>query len=102
MSRLDQLTKLLERDPDDAFLNFGLAMEHRAAGNLEDALRQFDRTIELDPNYLAAYMRKGETLMNHQRFDEARVVLEHGASLARESGQSHMLENINEMLEMLP
>jgi len=102
MSRLEQLGKLLERDPDDVFLNFGLAMELRAAGDVDAALRQFDRALEIDPNYLAAYMRKGETLTNARRFDEARAVLERGADLARRQGEMHMLENITEMLDALP
>lgn len=102
MSRLQQLAKLLERDPDDAFLNFGLAMEYRAAGDWEAALRQFDRTIAVDPYYLAAHMRKGETLLQNRRFDEARAALERGAELARERGEGHLLENITEMLAQIP
>lgn len=102
MSRLEQLKGMLARDPADVFVNFALAMEYRSAGELAAALGQFDRTLELDPRYLAAYQRKGETLMQHQRFDEARAVLERGAELARSAGETHMLDNINEMLEQLP
>ncbi|MCB9867580.1 MAG: tetratricopeptide repeat protein [Phycisphaerales bacterium] len=102
MSRLEQLTRMLEKDPDDVFVNFGLAMEQRAAGDVDAALAQFDRTIALDPHYLAAYQRKGETLMQAGRYDEARAALERGAEVARSAGEAHMLENINEMLEQLP
>ena len=41
MSRLDQLRALLENEPDDLFLNFGLAMELFKEGRLEEALAGF-------------------------------------------------------------
>ncbi|MCB9850046.1 MAG: tetratricopeptide repeat protein [Phycisphaerales bacterium] len=102
MSRLEQITRMLENEPDDVFLNFSLAMEYRSAGEIEKAMAQFDRVITLDPAYLAAYMRKGETLMNNRQFDEARAALEQGVAVAKDAGDQHMLDNINEMLDMLP
>ncbi len=47
MGRIDQIQRLLENEPDDVFLNFSLAMEYESAGQAEDALKQFDRTIAL-------------------------------------------------------
>jgi tetratricopeptide (TPR) repeat protein len=102
MSRIERIRKLLEKEPRDAFLNFSLGMEYQAAGQIEDALRQFDQTIEVAPDYLAAYIRKGEVLISAHRFDEARPVLERGAELARAANDQHMLDNLTHMLEMLP
>lgn len=102
MSRLDQIKEMLTKEPDDVFLNFSLAMEYRAAGEADQAVELFDRVLTLDPNYLGAYMRKGETLIQAQRFDEARTSLERGVAAAKECGDEHMAENIAEMIEMLP
>jgi tetratricopeptide (TPR) repeat protein len=102
MSRLAQIETMLTKDPDDVFLNFSLAMEFRASGEIDRALAQFDRVIALDPGYLAAYMRKGEVLMKEKQFDTARATLEQGIAVAKQQGDNHMVDNINEMLEMLP
>ncbi len=102
MARLEKLQQLLARNPDDVFLNFSLAMEYVAAGNEHDALRQFDRTIELDAAYLPAYQRKGELLIRQKRYDDARASLESAERIAREANDHHMVDNIREMLELLP
>jgi len=102
MSRRAQLEEMLKKDPDDVFLNFSLAMEFKGEGETQCAIAQFDRVIALDANYLAAYQRKGETLMNAKQFDAARASLEQGIGIAKQQGDEHMVDNINEMLEMLP
>ena len=102
MARADQLKAMLDKDPVDVFLNFSLGMEFKSAGEAENALRQFDRVIALDAAYLSAYIRKGEVLVGLQRFDDARESLTRAADVARQSGDQHMLENVNELLEQLP
>lgn len=102
MARADQLKAMLEKDPDDVFLNFSLGMEFKAANEAERALRQFDRVIELDATYLSAYIRKSEVLVGLQRFDDARASLTRAADVARQSADQHMLDNVNELLEQLP
>ena len=102
MARIEQICKLLEKEPRDPFLNFSLGMEYQAAGQTDEALRQFDRTIAVAPEYLPAHIRKAELLISAHRFDDARPVLERGAELARVAKDQHMLDNLTHMLEMLP
>ena len=52
MSRLDKIQRMLEADPQDAFLNFSLAMEYVKEGRSEEALAQFSRVVELDRDVL--------------------------------------------------
>jgi tetratricopeptide (TPR) repeat protein len=101
-NRIEQIRKLLAKEPTDAFLNFSLAMEYQGAGQLDNAIAQFDRTIAVAPDYLAAYVRKAELLIMSRRFDDARPVLEHGATLARAAKDQHMVDNLQHMLDMLP
>lgn len=102
MARAEQLKAMLEKDPDDVFLNFSLGMEFKSTDDFDSALRQFDRVIELDATYLSAYLRKGEVLVAMRRFDDARASLDRAAEVARQSGDQHMLDNVNELLEQLP
>ena len=102
MARVDQIKRLLESEPDDVSLNFSLAMEYQSAGQTEEALRQFDRTLELDANYLAAYVRKGKLLLAEHRFEEARSTYDRGIEVARAANDQHMVSNITEMRDQIP
>jgi predicted Zn-dependent protease len=98
MSRREKIEKLLEKEPDDVFLNFGLAMELVKENEPEDALARFDRVLQLDPRYHAAHFHKGSTLIALGRADEARRVLTQGVAAARASGNAHAEGEMTELL----
>lgn len=100
-SRLEQLQKLLAAEPDDVFLNFGLAMEFFKTGQHAEALAQFDRVIALDPDYVAAHFQKGNSLVAMGRSDEARRVLTDGIAVARRIGNAHAAGEMADLLESL-
>ena len=102
MDRMAKLKQMIESEPDDTFLNFSLAMEYQSSGKTDEAIAQYDRTVAIDPHYMAAHLRKGELLMANHRYDEARQALEAGALVAREANDNHMLDNINELISHLP
>ena len=54
MPSIEKIEELLEREPNDVFLNFGLAMALRSAGREDESLARFDRTCEIEPTYVAA------------------------------------------------
>lgn len=62
MSRIGRLRELFENDPNDVFLNFGLAIELLEEDHKEEAIAQLDRVLNLDPSYVAAHVRKGTAL----------------------------------------
>lgn len=101
MSRREKLLQLVERDPADPFLHFGLAMEWAKESQLDDALRCFDRAIELDPNYCAAYYHRGNTLANAGRVDEARQTLNRGIAAADRCGDAHSKREMIELSDRL-
>lgn len=82
MSRLEQIQELLVREPRDLFLNFGLAMELVKAGRRTEAVAQFDRLHELDPNYIPAYFQKANTLIALGEEEAAREELRRGIEAA--------------------
>ena len=98
MPRIEKIQALLEKEPDDAFLNFGLAMEFVKAGRTEDALTAFDRTLSIDPNYSAAHFHKGNTLISLGRLEDARTVLENGVEVTKKNGDPHAQREIQELL----
>src|SRR3954447_20350682 len=60
--KLQQLFKLLEREPNDTFLLYGVGMEYKKLGAPDKAIEHFDRVLKTDPNYCYAYYQKGQVL----------------------------------------
>jgi len=82
MPSVAQLESLLESAPDDAFLLYGLGIEHAKAGRINEAVAMFDRCLSSDPAYLYAYYHKARVLIDAGRGDEARHVLDAGVEAA--------------------
>ncbi len=99
--RIELLEKMLERDPGDAFCRYGLAQEHLKAGNIDEAVIWFDRTIESDRDYCYAYYHKARALEQAGRIDEAAAVLRAGLERATSCGDSHAAAEIQSFLDQL-
>jgi Tfp pilus assembly protein PilF len=71
LSRLEMVNKLLEKEPEDVFLNYALGVEYFAELNLEDAEKQFRKVIQLDPEYIAVYYQMGKVYESKEENKEA-------------------------------
>jgi tetratricopeptide (TPR) repeat protein len=85
-ARQDQLHKLLERTPNDAFLVYALALEHKKAGELDEALRLLARTTELDANYAYAHFQRGQIFESRGDISAARAEYTAGTAAAERAG----------------
>ncbi|MFI5134590.1 MAG: tetratricopeptide repeat protein [Chitinophagales bacterium] len=54
------MKKFLEENPDDAFVNYALAIEHVNVGDDETALHYFKSLLEKNPDYTGAYYHLGK------------------------------------------
>ena len=99
MPSREQIEKLLKAEPDDVFLNFGLAMELKKANLTDEAIARFDRVIQLDPTYTAAYHHKGNTLIALGRDEEAKPVLQAGVEASRQAGNQHAESEMQALLD---
>jgi len=100
-SRKEELERLLAAEPDDVFVNFALAMELAKIGRLEEAVARFERTIELDSGYCAAYYQKAKTLLQADQTDKARRTIVDGIEMAQRMEDNHTAEKLREMLQTL-
>ena len=101
--RMDQIEALLADDPDDAFLRYGLAMEHASTGDDETAARLLLELIErkqADP-YVPAYLMAGQILQRLGRETEAVKVLRAGVATARAAGNLHAMGEMEGLLATL-
>lgn len=101
MSRMEQLEKLLAKEPDDAFLNFGMAIELAKAGRYEECLARFDRVVAADPNYVAAHHHKAKTLITMGEIERAKEELRRGVEQAGACGEMHAKAEMEELLDSL-
>jgi len=90
---------MLQREPDDVFITYGLAMELVKEGRMDEAMQRFDRVLQLDPAYTTAYFQKGSALLSHGRLDEAVAVLQSGIAAARKAGDHHAADEMGALLE---
>jgi Tfp pilus assembly protein PilF len=88
-SRKEQIQELLELDPNDSFLRYGLAMEQAGEGDDATAAKTLAALIAIDANYVPAYVQAGRALIRLGDDDAAREVLKQGIATATRQGDDH-------------
>jgi tetratricopeptide (TPR) repeat protein len=91
----------LASDPDDVFLNFGLAMELAKTARYEESLARFARVIELDADYIVAYFQKAKTILRMGDREGTKQALAEGISRAAACGDQHAKAEMEQMLSTL-
>lgn len=95
MPSIEQLQRLLELEPGDAFLIYGIAQEHLKAERYAEAIEWFDRTIDADADHCYAYFFKARALDEQGLQDEALVVCDAGIANARRIGDAKALSELS-------
>ena len=98
-SRLEQLQKLFDADPNDPFVTYGLALEHFKLGRHDEAIEWLERTIELDEHYHYAYFQKAKALGELGRDDDAKHTLRTGVELAHQANDDKAKQELTELLD---
>ena len=99
--RKERLKAMIEAQPGDAFPRYGLAMEYKASGELDEAVRLFEELLDIQPEYLPAYYHLGTALSAGEQTERARSVLREGIRLAEKKGETHAREELQAALEDL-
>lgn len=98
---MEQLQKLLTLDDADADLHYMVAQEHSSAGRTDDAVRHFDRCLELDAGYLYAHYHKARALEDADRKPEAIATLRAGLLAATQRGDVKAQSEMRSYLDAL-
>jgi tetratricopeptide (TPR) repeat protein len=99
--RLAKLQQMLSREPNDTFLLYGIALEHKKLNDPKRAIEYLDRVIGLDPGYCYAYHQKG---LVHESFGDlgaAKQSYRDGIEAARRKGDAHAQGEIEAALAMI-
>ena len=100
-TKLEQLKELAQLDPEDPVVHYGLGMEYLRAGEAENAAAAFRQTIELKPDYSAAYRELGKALEKLGQGAEAIATYEKGKEVATQKGDLQTVKEIEVFLRRL-
>ena len=99
--RLNKLLTMLEREPRDAFLLYGVALEYKKMNEPTKAVEFLDRVIAVDPGYCYAYHQKGLTFESTGDLESAKRAYRDGISAAQRKGDAHAAEEIGAALSLI-
>lgn len=100
-SRIDMLIGMLEKEPQDIFLNYALAVEFVGQEKYPEAENQFLKTLELNKEYLPCYYQLGQTA---EKLNKEKVALDYyhkGVELAKRQNNNKALNELNEAIWLL-
>ena len=100
-TRLEILTQLVERNPQDSFARYGLAMEYARQEQYEQAMEHFQKLWEVNPDYAAAYYQAGQVLIKTGQVEEARRIFQKGIEVTTRLGNFHAKSELEAALEQL-
>lgn len=86
--RIAQFRKMAQDDPDNELGHFRLGQLLMEDGQTEEALRSFERTLELSPEFSKVYQLQGECLARLGRRDQAAALLRKGYAVADQRGDA--------------
>ena len=92
---------MLERDPNDTFLLYGIALEHKKLGDAKRAIEYLDRVIAADAGYCYAYHQKGLAYESTGDVEAAKAAYRAGVDAATKKGEEHARSEIQAALDML-
>lgn len=101
MSRREQIEQLLASNPDDAFLQYAVAMAYASEGQIAEGSRILGLINVQHPDNVAAWFQRGKLLAQLGEEDEARTVLQSGMATARRVGDAHAEGEMRAFLDMI-
>lgn len=99
-SRLEKLHKFLAATPNDPFLLYAIALEHKKT-DAPTAIAYLNKTLVADPLYCYAYFQLGQVYEGAGDLDAARKAYTDGIAAAEKAGDAHARSEIAGALSMI-
>jgi predicted Zn-dependent protease len=99
--RAKALETMLERNPDDSRLRFGLALEYLRVGRREDGVRELRAYLAASEDEGNAWGRLATVLEEMGEYEEAKDAYRRGIEAAYQHGHPTMAEEFERTLEGL-
>lgn len=99
--RLDILKEMLLKEPEDAFLNYALALELAKNDDMQKAVSVLEAVLNKDENYLAAYYQLGKFYEQLSEKEKALHFYKKGIEVAKKQKNFKTLGELNEALNQI-
>jgi predicted Zn-dependent protease len=100
-TRRQKLEQFLAQNPNDAFSRYGIALECLREDDISGAEMHFKTLLEANPDYVPGYQMYAQTLVQHNRAEEAKVLLSRGITAANRQGNQHARSEMEGLLAQL-
>lgn len=101
MSRIETLRRMYADRPDDARLQFGLALEYLQAGRTDEGVELLEEYLETSDDEGNGWGRLASVYLEQDRYDEAREAYRKGIEAARRHGHPTMAQEFESALSEL-
>ncbi len=98
---MKSLQAMLQKEPDDLFLHYAIALEHKKVGEFADALRYLDQVVKKDALYCVAYQQAAQVHEMAGDVEAAKRLYRDGIAAATRKGDLHAKEEMEAALAML-
>ena len=100
-NRIEALQQLLEQEPHDTMLLFGLGNEYFSGGQYAASIPYFEEAVRVDPAYAAVYVYLARAYEETNQPDMMRQAVERGWDPAVRSGDQNLIAEIEAIRERL-
>ena len=97
-SRLEALEMMVSREPNDPFPYYGLALEYRSAGRLQDCVEGFRKLRAKFPDYVPMYLMAAQVSHELGVTDDARRWCLDDIEAAKRKRDSHAMGELESLL----
>jgi tetratricopeptide (TPR) repeat protein len=101
VDRIATFRAFIERSPADPFPRYGLAMEYKRLGRLDEARAAFADLITRFPDYVPSYLHAGGVIAALGERDEAAALYRRGIAAATARGDAHARSELETALAEL-
>ena len=99
--KLQKLFSMLERQPKDTFLLYGIGMEYKKLDDLPLAIEYFNKALDVDPGYCYAYYQRAQAQEQAGDMAAAKLTYAQGIAAATRVGDAHAKSELEAALEMI-
>jgi len=99
-ARLEKLYKFLAATPNDPFLLYAIALEHKKS-DAPKAIEYLNKTLSADPLYCYAYFQLGQVYEQMGDVESAKRSYTDGIAAAQKAGDAHAQSEISGALAMI-
>lgn len=98
---IERLRAYLDKDPDDTFTRFALALEYQKKDDIQQARSLFEAIVSDDPNYVGTYYHLGKLYEQMNATEKARETYHNGIRVAQTANDPKSLAELQEALQVL-